>query len=73
MTIKVKTLKLIADFLGFAFCFAISIIILVIIFVFIKVGGIIFYKTSIIISIIEFIVALFATIYFCHRVLRNDN
>ena len=67
---KIKILMFIADLIGFVIGFIISIWFLLMTFAFITVGGIIFYKSNVIISVIEFCIAIFSTFYFCYRVLR---
>ena len=67
---KIKTVKLIVDFFGLAIGLVSCFFMLIMTLAFIKFGGIIFYETNIFISVIEFILSLFATIYFCHRIIR---
>ena len=67
---KIKTAKLITDFLGLSIGLVSCFFMLIMTISFINYGGIIFYENNITISIIELIAALFATIYFSYRIIK---
>jgi len=67
---KIKTTKLITDFIGYTVGGVASGVMVLTTYSFLKHGGIILYEQNKIISLAEFIVAIFGTGYFGYRILK---
>jgi len=70
MTKKAKILMIIADLLSIVIGLTFSIVILVLMFLIINFGRVLVLEPNIVISTIEFGLALFATILFCYKAVR---
>lgn len=67
---KVKTTKLITDFIGYTIGGVTSGVMILAAYSFLKHGGIILYEQNKILSLAEFVAAVFGTGYFGYRVLK---
>lgn len=67
---KIKTVKLITDLAGFGIGGVVSGIMVIATYSFLKHGGYILYEQNKIISLAEFVAAIFGTGYFGYRILK---